>query len=436
MNPTDISTDNRPFPLRLVVSGLLIVLLVVGGGSLWSALAPLEGAVVSPGIISVASFRKQIQHLEGGIVDSILVDDGDRVEQGQLLIQLRDVQPEAELRQLERQYLEAQAVVARLLAERDEAEQIVFPQDLLAGRDNPSVKSVVDGQQNILASRRTLIEDQRSVLKHQIAQAEEEIVGLSAQLAAKNRQQALIREELASVEKALAKKMVPRTMSLKLQQELAETDGEMSGYRAEMGRLEESILEIRLQISEADAQYVADITEQLRTHRTRLFDLSQRIVAARDVLQRTRVVSPIDGIVVNLQVHTEDGVIAPGEAILEVVPTDDELVVNAFVDPDDIDEVRAGMAADVRLTSISRRRRIPLEGVVSDISADRLTDPQTGKDYFRARIELSPSIAEPAKPLLVAGMGVDVFIKTGARTPLDYLLSPLTNSLQTGMREN
>lgn len=323
-----------------------------------------------------------------------------------------------------------------MLAERNEAEKIVFPQDLLADVDNPSVKSVINGQENILASRRTLVQDQRSVLKHKIAQAEEEIVGLAAQLEAKNRQQALIREELSSVEKALEKKMVPKTMSLKLQQELAETDGEMSGYRAEMGRLEESILEIRLQISEADAQYVADITEQLRTHRTRLFDLSQKIVAARDVLQRTRVVSPIDGIVVNLQIHTEDGVIAPGEAILEVVPTDDELVVNAFVDPDDIDEVRAGMAADVRLTSISRRRRIPLEGVVSDISADRLTDPQTGKDYFRARIELSPSVTEPAKPLLVAGMGVDVFIKTGERTPLDYLLSPLTNSLQTGMREN
>ena len=154
------------------------------------------------------------------------------------------------------------------------------------------------------------------------------------------------------------------------------------------------------------------------------------------MLHRTRIVSPIDGIVVNLQIHTQDGVISAGQPLLEVVPTDDDLVIHAFVDPEDIDEVRIGMPADVRLTSFSRRKRVPLEGVVAGLSADRLSDPETGLDYYRARIELLPEAPDSARSNMVAGMGAEVFIRTGARTLLDYLLSPITRSLQLGLREH
>ena len=428
--------EQRPFPLTLIAAGLGVVALFLSSFAVWSLLAPIEGAVVSPGIVSVASHRKQIQHLEGGIVEAILVREGDRVTAGQLLVQLRDVQPAAVLRQLERQYFEAQAVVARLFAERDDRQEIAFPEDLLVRADDPSVRSVMTGQSNILLSRRTLVQDRRSLLEHKIAQAQEEIKGFAGQVQAKNRQRELIVEELSAVEKALAKKLVLKSNALKLRQQLAEADGELSAHRSEVGRLEQSILEMRLQISEANAERIAEITEQLRTQRARLFELSEKIVAARDVLHRTKILSPIDGFVVNLQIHTQDGVIAAGQSLLEVVPTDDELVIHAYVDPEDIDEVRMGMPADVRLTSFSRRKRVPLEGIVSGLSADRLFDPQTGRDYYRARIELAPDVTESAKSNMVAGMGAEVFIRTGARTLLDYLLSPITRSLQLGLREN
>lgn len=427
---------SRPFPLRLIAAGFTLVALFLSSFAVWSTLAPIEGAVVSPGIVSVASHRNQIQHLEGGIVESIRVRDGDHVTQGQLLVQLRDVQPAAELRQLERQYFEALAVVARLLAERDDLQDVDYPEALQSRAADPAIASVMTGQTNILASRQTLVQDRRSLLEHKIAQAEEEIKGLEGQIQAKNRQRKFIFQELSTVEEALAKKLVPKSKALKLRQHLAETEGDLSGYQSEMGRLEQSILEMRLQISEARAQRIAEITEQLRTQRAGLFDLSQKIVAARDVLHRTRIVSPIDGIVVNLQIHTQDGVISAGQPLLEVVPTDDDLVIHAFVDPEDIDEVRIGMPADVRLTSFSRRKRVPLEGVVAGLSADRLSDPETGLDYYRARIELLPEASDSARSNMVAGMGAEVFIRTGARTLLDYLLSPITRSLQLGLREH
>lgn len=428
--------EQRPFPLRLIAIGFGLVAMFLSGLVAWSMLVPIEGAVVSPGIVSVASHRKQVQHLEGGIVEAILVRDGDRVTEGQLLVQLRDVQPAAELRQLERQYFEAQAIVARLLAEQDDQQEIAFPEDLVARAEDPSVRSVMTGQRNVLVTRRTLLEDRRSLLEHQITQAQEQIKGSRGQVQAKNQQRKFLSEELSAVEEALAKKLVPKSDALKLHQRMAETEGELSAYQAEIGRIEQSILEMRLQISEASAERIAEITEQLRTQRARLFELSQKIVAARDVLHRTKIVSPIDGIVVNLQIHTQDGVIAAGQPLLEVVPTDDDLVILALVDPEDIDEVRIGMPADVRLTSLTRRNRVPLDASVVDLSADRLSDPETGRDYYHARIELDPDVSESAKFNMVAGMGAEVFIRTGARTPLEYLLSPIMRSLQLGLREN
>jgi epimerase transport system membrane fusion protein len=428
--------EQRPFPRRLIAAGLSMVALLLSSFTVWSLLAPIEGAVVSPGIVSVASHRKQVQHLEGGIVEAILVREGDRVAVGQLLIQLRDVQPAALLRQLERQYFEAQAVVARLLAERDDRQKIAFPKELLAHAKDPSVTAVMTGQRNILVSRRTLIQDRQSLLEHKIAQAQEEIKGYAGQAQAKNRQREFINEELSAIEVALAKKLVRASEAFKLRQQMTEADADLSAHESEIGRLEQTILEMRLQISEARAAQIAEITEELRIQRAEIFDLSQKIVAARDVLHRTKILSPIDGYVVNLQIHTQDGVIAAGQPLLEVVPTEDDLVIYAFVDPDDIDEVRIGMSADVQLTSFTRRKRVPLEGVVAGLSADRISDPETGLGYFRARIELNDDIIESAKTTLVAGMGAEVFIRTGARTLLDYLLSPITRSLQHGLREN
>ncbi len=433
----DVGNDYpRPFPVSAILAGLVTVVFFVGTLGFWAAMAPLESAVVSPGIIGVASYRKQVQHLEGGIVEAILVNDGDRVSKGQQLIQLRDVKPAAELRQLEGQYVEAQAVVARLLAERDGLEAIAFPDELLARADDPSTSAVMAGQRGILDSQRTLMHDRQAVLDKKIAQAQEAINGLEGRVEAKRQQRSLILAESKTVEEALKKRLAPASKGLKLKQRLAETKDELIAYETEIGRLEQQILETRLQKSKARAERLAEISEQLRMQRAALFDLTQKMIKARDVLERTRILSPIDGVVVNLQIHSHDGVIEAGQPLLEVVPENDELIVEVFIDPEDIDEVWAGMPADVRLTSLNRRRRVPMEGILSGVSADRLTNPQTGEDYYRARVTLTQDALSSAGVALVAGMGADVFLRTGARSPLDYLLSPITKSLQFGLREN
>jgi HlyD family type I secretion membrane fusion protein len=401
----------------------------------WVTFAPLESAVVSQGIIGVSSHRKHIQHLEGGIVDTIYVRDGDHVKKGQLLIKLKDVQQNSELRKLERQHLEAQAVMARLLAEINTDENIKFPEEITQRASEPSINSVILGQNNVLASLRALNSDKLSVLQNKIVQAEEEIKGITNQINAKRLQQKYIKEELISTQQAIEKKLIPKTKAFSLRERQAEVEGEISAYVSKRLQLKQSIQEFQLQISETRAQHVAEATEMLREQRALVFELSQKIISAQDLLHRTRIVSPIDGIVVNLQIHTKDGVVAAGKSILEIVPTNDDLVVHAFVNPEDIDEVRAGMSAVVQLTSLSRRRRQPLEGFVAHVSADRLSNPETGQDYYRARIDLRTGVTTSAKANLIPGMGAEVFIRTGARTPLDYLLSPITNSLQLGMRE-
>ncbi len=428
--------DNvQPFPPRLMLAGILLIIFFLSVFTLWSALAPIESAVVSHGIVSVESHRKQIQHLEGGIVESIHVEDGDRVTKGQLLVQLSDIQPATELRQLEMQFIEAQAALARLEAELANADEITFPEELRAREQEPSISAVLSGQYNILHTRRRLVRDQQSGISHKVAQAEEEIGGLKGQISAKKRQHQLMVEELETANEALAKQLIPKAQVLKLRQGIAQVESELSAHQAEIARLEQRVLALEIEKSETIAERVVSITDQIGKQQSRLYDLSQNIVAAQDVLQRTDIISPIDGIVVNLQIHTTDGVIAAGQPILEVVPTEDDLVIYAYIHPDDIDEVTAGMNADVRLTSASRRSRVPLEGVVTDLSADRLTDRGTGRDYYRAQIELVADTDELARSNLIAGMGAEVFIRTGARTPLDYLLSPITRNLQYGLRE-
>jgi HlyD family type I secretion membrane fusion protein len=429
-------SQGHPFPLRVMLAGMGVLIGFFSVFSLWLLVAPIEGAVRAPGVVGVATHRKTVQHLEGGIVEAILVREGDQVASGQPLVRLSRVQPAAQLTQLEGQYLETKAVVARLRAEREGDSEIEFPEELNSRSGEPAVQAIMHGQRNILESRRTLANDQRSVLEQKIAQAAEEIKGLEGQIRAGNTRKDLLREELAAVQILFDQQLTPRTRLLALKQGLAELEGNLSAYHAEIARIQQSVAEMRLQISKLRAADVAQVTEQLRGESAKVFELSQSIVKARDILRRTEINSPIDGVVMNIQVHTLSGVVSAGQPILDVVPIQEDLVVEAYVDPKDIDEVHAGMSADIKLTSMNRRERIPIAGVVSTVSADRLTDPRTGKAYYRALIGLSPDVAETEKALLVAGMGADVFIRTGARTPLEYLLAPITHYLQQGMRES
>lgn len=429
--------QQRPFPVLPILVGCLVFLAFAGGLATWSLLAPIESAVISPGVVSVSSYRKTVQHLEGGIVDDILVSDGDDVEQGQLLIQLGNVQPAAETRQLQAQYAEAQAIVARLLAERDGEVSITFPSDLIAlAAISSSVTSTLNGQRGVFDSRSKNLDDRLSIFTRQIEQTRAQIAGLEGQISAVETQLRLAKEEHQELQVLYQQQLIPKPRMLELEGRMAALEGKLSEFQGSIASARKNILESEVQMSELKTQAIADVTEQLRAERARVNELYQQVTAAEDVLKRTQIRSPIDGVVVNLQVHTRGGVVAAGQPLLEVVPSSDELVVEAMIDPEDIDEVKAGLPAHVELTSINRRRRAPLNGEVSHVSADRLIDLQTGAPFYRARILLDPEALTTMEDTLLAGMGADVFIRTGTRTPFEYLLQPVTRSLQFGLREN
>jgi membrane fusion protein, epimerase transport system len=430
-----ILNNGGPFPRSLILAGVAILFFFFGSLTLWAALAPVEGAVVSPGIIGVSSHHKQIQHLEGGIVKAIHVTDGDKVIKGQLLVELHDVTSAAELRRLQGRRIEALAVIARLEAEQAGADTMKIPDLLSQTEGDPDTESVLSRQITIFNSNRSLIQDQLSVFEKKIDQSHEEISGLRGRIKYKQQEIKLLSAELKNIKQAVQKGLLPKDEELQLQQKSALLQGDLIGLQSEMGRLDQVILETQVKKREKQAKLIADISENIRSQESDLFDLEQQIIKAKDVLQRTSIRSPIDGTVVNLQVHSLGGVIESGQNIMEIVPANDELIIEVFLSPEDIDDVSVGMPADVRLTSISRRQRIPMQGVVTVISADRLNNSQTGTDYYSARVALSPSTSAQDHISLIPGMGADVFIRTGARTPFEYLLSPIANSLQFALRE-
>ena len=432
----DSSMDpGKPFSNGVMGAGFAVIALFLGGLIAWSLLAPIESAVVAPGVISVDSSRKTVQHLEGGIVAEIAVREGDSVRVGELLLRLQDTGQTSQRNQLRAQLDEALAGVARLRAEREGAAQVEFPESLNQRAADPAVAAVLDGQRSIFTSRQRLRDEQTAVLTQRIAGFGDEIDGLNGQIDAANRQLGFIGEELVMLEKMFAKKLVDKPRLLALRRDQAAIEGGISEQQAAISRANQGVLESRLRIAELQATAMKESDEQLRLLQARAYELGQQLTTAEDILQRTRVRSPIDGTVVGMQVHTIGGVVAAGEPLLDVVPSNEELVVQASVDPRDIEQVHAGLPAHVELTAFNRRVRTPIEGVVRTVSADSLVDPLTGVAYYMARIELQPESLLAQQAVLQPGMTADVMIRTGARTPLEYLLEPITRSLGRALRE-
>jgi epimerase transport system membrane fusion protein len=425
-----------PFDRRMLLLGAATIAGFLGLLGAWSALAPIESAVVAPGIVSVESNRRTIQHLEGGIVEAILVKEGSRVSAGDVLIRLQDTQRNATRNQLKIQSFETQATVARLIAERDGHEEIRFPDALLQIRSNPAVAAAIDGQIDIFRKRRKYAAERTGALDRHIASLSDEIAGLTTQIGSTRHQLALVDEELKGLENLYAKNLVGKPRMLAVKRSRAELGGRIGRFTSEIARANQAIEETRLRIAEMKSERSAKIAELLRSAEERAYGLSQQLAAAEDVLDRTEIRSPIDGMVVGLKVHTNGGVIAAGAPLLDIVPLDDRLVVHASIDPEDVDQVMEGMAARIQLTALNRRTRTPIGGKVAKISADRLTDPRTGFNYYLAQVEFSNQTGEPAHVRIQPGMGAEVLISTGARSPLDYLLAPISRSMNRALREN
>ena len=420
----------------LVITGLVIIGLFFGVFGSWAMLAPLESAAVAMGVVSVDSKRKTIQHLEGGIIEQINVKEGQTVAAGDVLLKLDETQPMASLALFEARYYSELAREARLKAERDNETEIAFPAVLLEQADNPTVQDALEGQQNIFRSRRDAIDGQTAIIQQRIAQIQEENKGLNALLANVSKRIELIQDEMDSNQELFEKGMTGKMRLRELEKELAEVMGERSQHTAAISRNKQNINEARLQITELKTTQLNEVAQELREAKDTLYDLQEKIRAATDILARTEVRAPIAGTVVDMQVTTVGGVIGPGEPLLDIVPTDDTLIIETQIDPKDIDVVVPGLMAQVSLTAFNQRNLRPIEGQVMTVSADRLTDERTGQDYFMARVVLSEDPADVHPDLsLYPGMQADVMIVTGARTTFEYLTQPLSRSLQRAFKE-
>lgn len=419
-----------------VAVGTGIAVLFFGVFGAWAAFAPLESAAVARGVISVETQRKTIQHLEGGIVGEIRVQDGDEVAADEILVVLDDTQARATLQLLNGRRRATLAIEARLVAERDGQATIAFPPVIRDATDGEAAE-LVRAQVNIFNGRRQSIAGQTAILEQRIAQIHEEIRGLQGQAAARAEQIELTNDEIASNQELVDEGLSGKTRLRELQRELAEVTGEHSQTLAAIARAEQNIEQTRLEMADLRTDFINEAVQQLGVVQTELLDLGEQIRSAEDVLRRTVLRSPMAGTVVGLQVHTVGGVVTPGQALLDVVPKGDRLVVEAFVDPDDIDVVEIGLRAQVRLTALTQRNLAPLEGRVTTVSADRLTDQRTGADYFLARVELDDDqVGRLGGERLYPGMQAEVMIVTGARTTLDYLSRPLVESFNRAFREN
>jgi HlyD family type I secretion membrane fusion protein len=424
-------------PRPAILSGVLVILVAFGGFGAWATTAPIASAVIATAVVTVDSRHKKIQHLEGGTVKELRVRDGDAVKAGDVLIRLDEVRPQATLAILQARYDTARATEARLLAEQQDLQAIVFPDELLHRADNGKAAEILSGQRYLFEARKTSLQGEIEILENRIKQLQDDAKGIRAQQQAKERQISLIREEVGSIKSLLDKGYTDRPRYLALEREMARLKGERGKLISEIARTNKRIGETRLEIIQLQKAFSEQVVTDLRTTGAELSDLKERISAARHTLENIYIRAPVDGVVVGMEVHTVGGVIGAGETILEIVPANDRLMVEARVRPHDIDNIFVGLQADVQFTAFKQRSTPNLKGEVTYLSADRLVDDRSGESYYLARILVSDEeVKRLGDQQLHPGMPADVLIKTGERTAFQYLMQPLLDSFDKSWRED
>ena len=407
-------------------------LLVIAGGlvaiGVWAYFAPLSGAVIAPGFVKVDLNRKVVQHQEGGIVRAVRVRDGERVAQGQELVLLDDVRIDAQLDLLRTQFDAERAKVARLEAERTLAAKPVFPKDRLK-------QEFVTREEALFRARREALDSQIAVLRRQIRETVEEADALAEQIGAEERALKLQKEELAANQRLLEQGYVQKTRLLTLQRAVAEYEARHSERRAELSKSRQRASELEFRILSMRNTYVQAATDELKESTGKMFDLEERIRPSRDASERQKIAAPIAGEVVGLRVFNAGSVIGPREVLMEIVPKEKRLIIEARIRPEDINHVLAGSEADIRLTAYQSRTTPLVPGAVTYVSGDRLVEQQTGAPYYIVHIDVPEQALGAANLRLQAGMPAEVFIRTDTRTALDYLLAPVTSYLRRAMRE-
>jgi HlyD family type I secretion membrane fusion protein len=431
---------HKPVPLSIrsyASLGGLVIAGTLGIGLLWAALAPIDGAAIAPGQVIATGQNKTIQHLEGGIIENILVKEGDNVEAGTALIRLSETAALANLTRVSGQLDTLRIIEARYLAERDGLREFNLPEDLKARRTEPPIASLVDGQMREFTARRQSLDSQLAVMQKQIDATLEQISGLEAQRTATNSQMALIEEELKDTRSLFKQGFAQKTRVLALERTSAELGGARGAFTAQIEQARQSIAEIEGRILATREAWMEKAMAELRDVQIQVADFHERFKAAKDVATRLDIRTPVAGTVVKLHFTTEGGVIPPGQVVADILPVT-ALEIEARINPQDINRVQPGRIANVRFPALRSRLTPTIPATVEFVSADRLSDPRTGEGYYTARLKITDKLDELEKAAadkLVPGMPAEVHVETGERTFLQYLFAPIDDIIVHAFRE-
>lgn len=417
--------------------GMLVLGIGFGGFLLWAAFAPLDAGVASAGTVKVASSRKTIQHFTGGIVDAIEVKEGQVVKKGQVLVKLNPTNANAQLGIIQGQFFAAQTITDRLTAERDNKPSVTFSPVLTEKFGNDArARDAMALQAQLFVSRRAALQAELGILRENSQGTQEQLKGLESLRDSREQQLKFINEELKGVRDMAAQGYVPRNRMLQLERSVAEISGQLAANLADIGRSKNSLSEIRLRMLQREKEYQKEVETQLSEAQKEARGQSDRLAALEYELANTQIKSPIDGTVVGVNVHTIGGVIQPGFHIMDVVPQNEPMVIEARIQTNLIDKVHPGLPVELTFPAFSHAQTPNIPGVVETVGADVLTDEATRMPYYPMQVKVTPDGMKTLGKLQIRpGMPVSVVVTTGERTMLNYLLKPLIDRVSGAFKE-
>ncbi len=426
-----LPVDDRP--TRRI--GYLILLVTFGLFGGWATFAPLGSAALAPGVVTVKSYRKTVQHLEGGIVRELRVHDGDQVKAGDVLLVLDNTQARSEMEMMRSQLIAALELEARLVAERDGLSEPVAVRGLSA--NDPRVREAHESESRIFQARRNSLLGEVGLLEKSIGQIEQQVRGYTAIIASKQTLAKSYQDEIVDLRALLADGYVDKQRLREQERSLSRLQAEVAEHQSDSARARVQIGEAQLKILQLRKTFASEVAEQLGETRTKVYDLRERLATVQDRAQRTEILAPESGMVMGMAVHTLGGVISPGTPLLDIVPASEELIVEAQVSPMDIDRIALGKLVDIRFSAFKSSTTPVIEGRLVQISADRLINKDNGAAYYLARVAVTDQGRKNLGDLaLVPGMPAEVLINTGSRTLLQYLMQPATNAFARSLIED
>jgi len=416
--------------------GWLLVIAGFGGFMLWAATAPLDAGVASPGTVVITGNRKAVQPLVGGKIAELPVKDGDVVKAGQILVRLDDTQARSQFDIARGQWYTTSAVEARLVAERTGRAQIQFPDDLKHEKSDPRAVNAMALQSELFITRRRSVESDLNVLRESLRGLEAQLQGLEESSRARREQARLLGEEIERQRDLVKDGYLARNRLSEQERAMASIMGAIAEDAGNIGRTKQQIAELRARMFSREQDFRKEVESQLTEVQRDAAALASRLQALQFELVSTEIKSPADGIVVGLAVHTIGGVVAAGSPMMEIVPIDEPLKIEAQIAPHLIDKVRPGLDVDILFPAFQQATTPHIPGRVVQVSADVLVEPKQGLQYFKASVEVTPDGMKQLRHHQIrAGMPAEVFVRTGERTLLNYLLKPLADRLNRALTE-